>query len=86
MVSRLKNPIRYSIKNRTVDFSAFDVNIEKVEMHADQLYLYWKPPICSKCSGLSDTMHNWDTDMVGLVWTCPEHTPEHVESEAYCFE
>lgn len=85
MVSRLKTPMRYSISNRTIDFSTFEVNVEELELRPSegQLYVHWEPPVCDTCLGLSDEMCNWEHEEMGLMWTCAGHTPEDADSEVY---
>lgn len=85
MVSRLKIPMRFSISHRSIDFSRFDVNVEEIELRPSegQLYVHWEPPVCDTCLGLSDEMHNWKHEEMGLLWTCADHTPTDADSEEY---
>lgn len=82
MVSRLKRPMRFSLSDRSVDFERFEVNVTELEMRPSegQLYIYWNPPVCDTCLGLSDEMCNWEHERMGLLWTCPEHVPEFAEN------
>lgn len=85
MVSRLKQPMRFSISDRTIDLSDYEVNVEEMDVRPSegQLYVHWEPPVCETCLGLADEMHNWEHEEMGIMWTCPEHTPESVESEVF---
>jgi len=85
MPSRFKNPMRLSIKHLSVDFSVFDVNVTELEIRTGEgnLYVHWEPPVCDACLRLADEMHNWEREGAGLMWTCPEHTPERADAEVY---
>jgi hypothetical protein len=86
-VSRLKNPMRFSLGDRTVEFD-YDVDVVefKIRSSEGQLYVHWEPPICDTCLGKADEMHNWEDEDTAIHWTCPDHTPESVESEVYHVE
>ena len=86
-VSRLKNPMRFSISHRTIDYSVYDVNVEEIDVRPSegQIYVHWEPPICDTCLGKADVMHNWEHEDMGIMWTCADHTLEGVEAEVYDF-
>lgn len=84
MVSRLKNPMRFSISHRSIDFSVYAVNVDELELRPSegQLYVHWTSPECFVC-GVDGTMYNWEDDDNTLHWTCAEHTPDDADAEEY---
>lgn len=83
-ISRLKNPMRFSLRSRIVGFD-YDVRVTEFDIRPGegQLYVHWEPPICDTCLGKADEMHNWEHEDMGVQWTCPDHTPEFADPEVY---
>lgn len=85
-MSRLKNPMRFSISHRSIDFGQFDVDVDELELRPSegQLYVHWKPPICDTCHRRPETGYRWEDDGGDVVWTCEDHVPVPANNvEAY---